>query len=886
MLLRPSSTFGHFEIIGLIGAGAMGEVYRGRDTRLERDVALKVLPAAFSSDPDRLARFEREAKALAALNHPHIAHVYGLEHDSSHQTRALVMELVEGEDLAQRIARGPIGTASAISIVRQLASAIASAHEHGIIHRDLKPSNIRVTPDGVVKVLDFGLAKALLSSAVDAGSAATVTAAGTVVGTILGTPGYLSPEQARGQPVDTRTDVWAFGCIVYEMITGHRAFAGDTVSDTIARILEREPDWGALPASTPPGLRRLVTQCLEKDPKRRLHAIADGRFDIDAALSEDASTTVSPVRRARARIARRPLVAAAVVGAALVSAVTAGLFKRSGNELPPARIAVLTSSPGREARPTFSPDGSQVAFSWDGETQDNEDIYVVVVGSDSSHRVTTNPARDVSPAWKPDASEIAFARLEADRAVIYVASPLGQSERKLAEFSALPVQTGPRDMNDPFLVWSPDGRWLAVSHKTASDEGVFLLANDGSAQRLLIARPRNQDYVPLAFSPDGTMLAYVDSGQILLAEIDPTNSPVVTKPPRQLTRYLGSINGLTWTADSKEVVFGRSLYAAPTPSHLWRVPAAGNREPERFDLAGVASSPTLSSSAHRLAFSRRDLNVDMMKIRETGELDTLAASTFHEFDASFSPDGTKVAFASDRTGEGNEIWVANADGTGRRPVTKGTRKPEGSPRWSPDGQWLAYDALGDDGQRHVYVIDQAGGPSRALPSKVGFYDQLPSWSRDGKWIYFGSNRSGTEQVWRVPAEGGSAGQVTTAGGGVPFESWDGRTLYYSRSTSGGRLVLAMPAAGGPERALDVSVVFWNYRPTERGLYYASLPIGHKPPYTYEVRLLDNTGNSRALFAVRLASMSPGLSVAPDGTTVLISGVATVGQDLYRIENFR
>jgi Tol biopolymer transport system component len=580
-------------------------------------------------------------------------------------------------------------------------------------------------------------------------------------------------------------------------------------------------------------------------------------------------------------------VLAAAVCVALVAVGIWQFLPRSGPVLPPARVMVLTSYPGIEARPTFSPDGQQVAFSWDGENQDNEDIYVVIVGSDSPLRVTTNPGRDVSPAWKPDGSEIAFARLEDDRAVIYVVSPLGQSERKLADFSAVPVRTGPRDMNDPLLSWSPDGRWLAVSHKTAgSEQGIFLLAHDGSAQRLLVARRTFEDYVPAAFSPNGTMLAYVDSGRVQLVEIDATNSPVVNKPPRQLTRYLGSINGLTWTADGKEVIFGRSLYAAPTPSHLWRVSASGDRDPEPLDLAGVASAPVLSSSAHRLAFSRRDMNVDMMKLREGGEVDTVAASTFNEFDASFSPDGTKVAFASDRTGEGNEIWVANADGTGRRPVTKGTLKPEGSPRWSPDGQWLAFDGMGDDGQRHVYVIDPAGGPIRALPSKAGFYDQVPSWSRDGKWIYFGSNRSGTEQVWRMPAEGGAAQQITTAGGGVPFESWDGRTLYYSRATAGGRTLFAMPTTGEAERRLDISVVFWNYVPGERGLYYASLPIGPKPPYSYEVRLLDNTGSSRLLHMVRLAAMSPGLSVQPDGKTVLISGVVTVGQDLIRIENFR
>jgi Tol biopolymer transport system component len=796
------------------------------------------------------------------------------------------MELVDGEDLAQRLARGPIAVADALSIARQLADAIAAAHERAIIHRDLKPSNIRITADRTVKVLDFGIAKALQSDSGAPDSAPTVTGLSTALGGIIGTAAYMSPEQARGGSVDARGDVWAYGCVLYEMLTGRLAFSGATASDTIARILEREPDWEALPASTPPSLRRLLSRCLDKDPKRRLHAIADAQFDLDEALI--ASTLSSEARdpRTHRRIGRGGILLAAAVS----TLVAVGLWKflpRAGAMLPPAREMVLTSYPGIEARPTISPDGRQVAFSWDGDAQDNEDIYVVIVGSDSPHRVTTNPARDVSPAWKPGESEIAFARMEGDRALIYVVSPLGHSERKLAEFSAVPVRTGPRDMNDPLLSWSPDGRWLAVSHKAAgSEQGIFLLAHDGSARQLLVSRRSNEDYVPAAFSPHGTMLAYVDSGQVQVVEIDATNSPVViTKPARPLTRYLGSINGLTWTADGKDLIFGRSLYAAPPPSRLWRVPASGDREAEPLE-SGVASSPAMSWSTHRLAFSRRNLNVDMMKLREGGEVDTVAASTFNEFDASFSSDGTKVAFASDRTGEGTEIWVANADGTGRRPVTNGNRTPEGSPRWSPDGGRLAYDGLGDDGQRHVYVIDQAGGPSRELPSKPGFFDQVPSWSRDGKWIYFGSNRSSTEQVWRVPADGGGAQQVTTGGGGAPFESWDGQTLYYSRPIPGGRTLFEMPVIGGAERQLGVSVWFWNYLPGERGLYYASLPIGSKPPYTYEVRLLDSAGRTRVLHRVRLAGMSPGLSIQPDGKTVLVSGAATIGQDLFRIENFR
>jgi eukaryotic-like serine/threonine-protein kinase len=316
----------------------MGEVYRARDTRLRREVALKVLPPLFADDPERLARFEREAQMLAALNHPHIAHIYGLEEvpsaELSHPLRALVMELVEGEDLAQRLARGPIAVADALSIARQLADAIAAAHERAIIHRDLKPSNIRITADRTVKVLDFGIAKALQSDSGAPDSAPTVTGLSTALGGIIGTAAYMSPEQARGGSVDARGDVWAYGCVLYEMLTGRLAFSGATASDTIARILEREPDWEALPASTPPSLRRLLSRCLDKDPKRRLHAIADAQFDLDEALI--ASTLSSDARDTRTH--RRTGRGGILLAAAVSTLVAVGLWKflpRAGAMLPP-----------------------------------------------------------------------------------------------------------------------------------------------------------------------------------------------------------------------------------------------------------------------------------------------------------------------------------------------------------------------------------------------------------------------------------------------------------------------------------------------------------------------------------------------------------------------
>jgi len=876
---------GPYTIVAPLGAGGMGEVYRARDSKLGRDVAIKILPESFAADPERRARFDREARILATLNHPNIGAIYGLE--ESNGVAALVLELVEGMTLADRIERGPLKLSQTITIARQIVDALDAAHEKGIVHRDLKPANVILqgttdisTTDIRAKVLDFGLARSARQRLEED---PTISINNTAVGRIVGTPAYMSPEQARGFAIDARTDVWGFGCVLYEMLVGRPAFRGATTSDTIVKILEHDPDWSVLPSSTPAAIRRLLTRCLEKDPKRRLHAIADAKFELDEVLAGNKANveTVSPARTPAAW-----LIAAIVVVLAL-SAGAWALWSTRNSNLPPPRVMPLTSYPGIEASPTFSPDGKQVAFSWDGEKGNNEDIYVVIVGADNPLPITKDPARDISPAWKPDGSQIAFARMESGRVSIYLVSPLGGSERKLADFSALPYSgAGPIETVDPRLSWSPDGRWLTVTQVTSGTEsGVFLLGQDGAKIALLKAKPDDKLRVAV-FSPQGTELALVNDGFVDVAEFT-SNPPTLAAAPRRLTSYLGYVSGLAWTADGKSLLFGRSRYPAPDPPYLWRLPASGGGSPERIDIAGVASNPAVSAAESRLAFVRRGLNVDLFKLEEGKEPEEFLASTFNEQDASFSHDGSKIAFASDRAGEGHEILIAQADGSNRRSLTNGKYRPEGSPRWSPNDDRLAFDGQGDDGLRHVYLIDPAGGPVQMIPGKPGSRDQVPSWSRDGKWIYFGSTRSGRPEVWRAPAAGGTAEPVTTTGGEYAFESWDGLRLYYLRPINGVQTVFSKPIAGGAERSLGIQLNFWNYVPGEKGLYYMPLRQGLRAPFTYEVRLLETaTGHDRLIHSLRLASGSPGLTVTQDGKTIVMAGVAVMTQDLIRIENFR
>ena len=408
MSLAPGTRLGPYQILTLLGAGGMGEVYRARDTLLGRDVAVKVLPRGFMLDAERLARFEREARVLASLNHPHIAAIYGIERSDGE--RALILELVEGETVADRLRRAPIPAKEALTTARQIADALDAAHERGIVHRDLKPANVAITHAGVVKVLDFGLAKTTSHVVPDGGPAAAgaATIEGTREGMILGTAAYMSPEQARGQPVDKRTDIWAFGCVLYEMLTKRAPFGGATIADMLAAILEREPDWGALPETTPSSIRRLLQRCLEKDLKRRLHDIADARIEIDDVLSMQTAGTDSGVSRAAARTRERiAWIAAGVSTLSLLVLAVSDSRRTTGPErvltysiLPPDGTAFVAASP-----PALSPDGHAIAFVAKGAGD-----QLLWIRSLDAFDARPLPGTEgaVSPFWSPDGRSLGF----------------------------------------------------------------------------------------------------------------------------------------------------------------------------------------------------------------------------------------------------------------------------------------------------------------------------------------------------------------------------------------------------------------------------------------------------------------------------------------------
>jgi eukaryotic-like serine/threonine-protein kinase len=410
MSLSAGTLLGTYEILALIGTGGMGEVYRARDTRLKRDVAIKVLPTAWAHDSDRLARFHREAELLATLNHPNIAAIYGFE--EANGVKALVLELVEGPTLADRLMR-PLTLREAVSTARQIAEALDAAHERGIVHRDLKPANIKVRQDGAVKVLDFGLAKALEPAVMDAKSSPTMTnPAVTGAGVILGTAAYMSPEQARGQTIDRRTDIWAFGCILYEMLVGRTAFAGETVADTIGAILDRQPDWSVLPPSTPAGVRSLLRRCLQKDRKQRLRDIGDVRHQLD-----DLDVNIPPATLMSGGSGRVPTLAGVAV-VVVVAAATA-LWALTRERAPAAssstgsavQLTRVTSDASFSTDPAISRDGSLVVYASDRAATGQLDLWLQRTSGGQALRLTDDPADDRAPAFSPMAASSRFDRI-------------------------------------------------------------------------------------------------------------------------------------------------------------------------------------------------------------------------------------------------------------------------------------------------------------------------------------------------------------------------------------------------------------------------------------------------------------------------------------------
>jgi eukaryotic-like serine/threonine-protein kinase len=851
----------HYRIVAKLGQGGMGILYRATDTKLGRDVAIKVLPAAFACDPDRMARFSREAKMLASLNHPNIVAIYGVE------DRALILELVPGKNL-----KGPLPVATALGYAGQIASALEAAHEKGIVHRDLKPANIRITPAGLVKVLDFGLAKAIEADpSVDY---ATLTAHGTETGAILGTPAYMAPEQACGEAVDQRADIWAFGVVLFEMLTGKKAFGGLSNSDSIAAVLTREPDFELLPQTTPEQVRHVLERCLRKDPKQRLQHIGDVRI----LLEEEA-----PVARAGKPVSRpSPAWEARRVGAAVLAVAVAAFavtLLRSRKPAPVTEQAEMTvrpflTSPTNETTPAFSPDGKTIAFSWDGEDGTNRDIYIKLLDAGNALRPTTDPAPDLFPSWSPDGKFVAFLRLvgPAWEAQILTVPALGRPERKLVDQRVF----GP-------ISWHPSGKSIAFGTEPEGERpGIFLLDLESGQQRRLTTVPVGAlyDSSPV-YSPDGKTLAFcrsrsVVSGSIMLLSIDDGS----------LRSFPDSVwgVGIAWMPDGRSVLVGGTLgnTAGAGPDYLRRVPLDSG-SPSAIGMAGTgASSPSPSPDGRRVVYQQNFADNNIWHARlETptrlGEPRAWISSSRLEIEPRYSPDGAHILFVSDRSGR-RELWLADADGKNQQPLTTNT-PVFGSPSWSPDGTRIVFDGR-VNGNADIFLMSLGGGPPKRLTDGPA-EDIVPSFSHDGRRIYFCSSRTGTLQLWRMPASGGAAEQITKDGGFDSQESRDEKYLYYSKDRD--KPGLARRGPDGKEEMLLPDLYGRRWVVADKGIYYLDAIDRER-----RLRYLDLATRRITVIAtipkIRFAT-NRCIDISPDGRELLWVQIDSSNTDLMLIDNF-
>jgi Tol biopolymer transport system component len=856
--LAPGSSIGPYRIERLLAVGGMGEVYRARDTTLGRDVAIKILPRHFTADPERLARFEREARMLAALNHPNIGAIYGLE-AAAGGVRALVLELVEGETVADRIQRGPVPVIDALTIARQIADALDAAHEKGIVHRDLKPANIKVTPDGVVKVLDFGLAKAATGER----QSPMVTVDSTQQGTILGTAAYMSPEQARGQPVDKRTDIWAFGCVLYEMLTGHAAFPGETVSDTIAAILEREPDWAVLPATTPPMVARLLKRGLEKDPKRRVRDIADARAELDDALEggkAPAMVVGRPPGISPHSVWRRW---AAIVLLTLASALAGWSVRRlnpaSDNPLSNATFTRLTNFEGDEAEVTLSPDGKFATFLSDRDGP--LDVWLTQVGSGrfvnltrESHMPGLRPVRNLG--FSGDGSEIWFG-----------GAPVGRMR-------IMPMMGGP---SRPFLldravevVWSSDGARM-VYHTDAPGDPMFVADRTGVGAKQVFVDPivggHNHHQ---AWSPDGRWIYFArgiqDTRQMDLWRIAANGGQ-----PERLT-YHDAYVGFPTPTDDRNVLYiaqdhdgsGPWLWALDTNSRATRRVAYGTEQ--YLSIAASADHRRLVASVANPSASLWTVPI-LDRPAEDADAKPMTLPTVRALAPQLV--GQSLFYLSSQ-GTGDGLWRFE-DGKAVEILKGSDDALFEPPAVSADGRQVAV-ILRRNGKLRLHVLSADGGDLRSLAEPIDIRGSL-SWSPDGKWIIAGGIDDRGPGLFKIPLDHGAAVRLIAGTARDPVWSpSEDLIVYRGANVSVDAPLLAIRSDSTnvelPAIRLRVEGKRYRFAPNGLALVYAQGPFPAQ-----DFWLLDlATKKSRQLTRFNNSAATRSFDVTADGRQIVFDRV--------------
>ncbi len=921
-------TISHYKILDKLGEGGMGVVYKAEDTRLNRLVALKFLSVTERAGEEDKARFAREARAAAALDHPNICTVY--EIDEVEGRSFIAMAFLQGRTVQQMVETAPVPIDEALELAIQAAKGLAAAHQSGIVHRDIKSANLMVTSptagsETQLKIMDFGLAQ------LTKGASKL-----TVEGSTLGTTAFMSPEQARGDKVDHRTDLWSLGVVLHEMLAGQLPFRGEYEQAILYSILHEPPEAiSSLRSGVGLELERIVNKALAKDPAERYQTAVDLLVDL-RTLKKDRDSGTSRVARpshvtqagdpfaqASTRITepdppgpsgwgedpassasgRQPLLSrtwvkltclgvalfAVFVAARLVPPLWHGPMGKGPGAGPPwswrgrgepPRVVPITSDAGTESFASFSPDASQVAYTWDGETGDNIDIYVKVIDGGASLRLTEHPGVDTSPAWSPDGRHIAFVRRERRSGGVYLVAPIGGPERKIADIRPPGRGRGLRN-----LAWSPDAKHLAVVEGGSPQEpgGVNLLAIDtGERTTILERRRQGSSRHSLAFSPNGRALAFVQAAGLTADDIHVVGLDEdlrVAGEPRRVTEEEQRIDGLVWGPEGQSIIFSSERNGQ---GGLWRVPARGGRVLPLPGSGEGARLPALSADGSKLAYTRamRDLNIWRLNLQGAAEPEPLIRSTRLDHLPRYSPDGRRIAFVSDRTGR-MQVWLAASDGTGAIQLTSYDDGFVTMPNWSSDNLRLAVQVIERD-RSHIDLLNVEDRSRRRLdlPDEGGI---APSWSHDGRWIYVTRRFQG---VWKFPvpdnSEPGAEPEQVVANGGLAQESPDGKYLFVLARGRREPSLVRVSLETGEETKYAIEMAPGQSVVAETGIYFVGRGTGFQ--------FFDfSDGRVRSLATadgVVGGFPGPSFSVSPDGRSLLYVRNDRDEADLMLVESIR
>jgi serine/threonine-protein kinase len=857
--IAAGTSIAHYRVVSRLGSGGMGDVYRAHDGRLNRDVAIKVLRGQWMTHDDRVSRFRREAQLLASLNHPNIGQIYGLEEFDG--TCALVMELVDGPTLADRIAGSRLRVVDALQIASKIAEALETAHHQGIIHRDLKPSNIKLREDGIVKVLDFGLAKLVESTASGTGSASmspTISLPGTLAGVILGTAAYMAPEQARGKPVDRRADIWSFGCVLYELLTGRRAFGGEDIGETLALVITKEPEWSALPAEVPAPIRKVLRRCLEKDRNRRFADIGDVRLDIDEALTAGPdAVAVQTLAPAASRSSRRLLTIGSLVAAALIAlAFWIGQRRAAPATAPPvARFLVNVAPADRllaapedrdagEGRPsrtamTWSPDGRSIVFS--AAEGDRQQLYIRAIDQLRATPLSGTQG-GAMPFVSPDGRWVGFWSSGALRKV-----PIDGSGPATTIVETATVPYGATWGADDTIIFSRgyDGLWRVLAtggtaqavitpDKTKGelkflspqllpgDEGILFTVihtpfpaweDDTEVVVHVLATGERKVLVrggaDARYLPSGHLL-YLRKSTLMAVPFDLQQLAATSGPVALIADVMQSANTPNEVFEGGAGQFsvsatGSLLYAPggtfpdPERSLAW-VDRNGSAEPLPLTSRSYAS-PRLSPDGRRLlVWTQGDRHVWVHDLARG--VTTRLTSEGRNARAIWTPDGRRITYASTTAGAENLFWrPSDGSGTADRLASSESQQAPGA--WTPDGKTLVFIQGNVAAGYDILTRSLDGDPSPRPFLQTPFNEQYADLSADGHWLAYVSNQSGRAEVYVQPFPGpGARQQISVDGGTAPAWSRNGRELFYTTTTSvGGQAALttmmAVPVQPGP-----------------------------------------------------------------------------------------